>query len=98
MGKQRTFTKEFKESAMKLYHDSGKTRAEVAEVLGINPESLCRWLRESEKGKSNKLKVFPGRGNPRDKELTQLRKEVAGLRETNKMLEKVITLQRWPRF
>jgi len=90
MGRRRTYTKEFKESAIELYHGSGKTRAEVAEGLGINPENLCRWLRESEEGKTNNLKVFPGQGKPRDEELAQLRKEVADLRETNEILKKAM--------
>jgi transposase-like protein len=66
MGRRSTYTKEFKESAIELYKGSAKTRTEVAEGLGISPENLCRWLRESEEGEKSKLKVFPGRGNPRD--------------------------------
>ncbi|MDR2719164.1 MAG: transposase [Treponema sp.] len=83
MGKRKTYTKEFKESAIELYHGGGKTRTEVAEELGINPENLCRWLRESKEGETSKLKVFPGRGNPRDEELAQLRRENEDLRETS---------------
>ena len=90
MGKRRTYTKEFKESAIELYHGSGKTRTEVAEGLGINPENLCRWLRESEEGETSKLKAFPGHGIPRDEELAQLKKENADLRETNEILKKAM--------
>jgi transposase len=36
--------------------------------------------------------VFPGRGNPRDEELTRLRKEVADLRETNEILKKATAI------
>ena len=90
MGRRRTYTKEFKESAIELYKGGGKTKTEVAEGLGINPENLCRWLRESEEGEKSKLKAFPGRGNPRDEELAQLRKEVADLRETNEILKKAM--------
>jgi len=90
MGRRRTYTKEFKESAIELYQNGGKTRAEVAEGLGINPENLCRWLRENEESKTSKLKAFPGHGNPRDEELAQLRKEVADLREINEILKKAM--------
>ena len=90
MGRRRTYTKEFKESAIELYKDSGKTKTEIAEGLGISPENLCRWLRESEEGERSKLKAFPGRGNPRDEEVAQLRKEVADLRETNEILKKAM--------
>jgi transposase len=91
MGKRKEYTREFKESAMELYHSSNdKTRKEVAEGLGISPENLRRWLREEEEGKTSKLKAFPGRGNPRDEEVAQLRKEVADLRETNEILKKAM--------
>jgi transposase len=90
MGRRRTYTKEFKESAIELYKGSGKTRTEVAEGLGINPENLCRWLRENEEGEKSNIRIFPGQGNPRDEELAQLKKEVADLRETNEILKKAM--------
>jgi len=90
MGRRRTYAKEFKESAIELYYSSGKSAKEIADELGINSENLCRWLRESKEGKKTNLKVFPGRGNPRDEELAQLRKEVADLRETNEILKKAM--------
>ena len=88
MGSRRKYTREFKESAIELYRSSGKTAKEVSEDLGINPENLCRWLREKERGEANNLKVFPGQGNPRDEELARLKKEAADLRETNEILKK----------
>jgi transposase len=90
MGRRRTYTKEFKESAIELYRNSEKTRTETAEELGINPENLCRWLREREEGEKSNIRVFPGQGKPRDEELAQLRKEVADLRETNEILKKAM--------
>jgi transposase len=90
MGRRRTYTKEFKESAMELYHSSGKSAKEICEDLGINPENLCRWLRESKEGEKGNIRVFPGRGKPRDEELYQLRKENADLREANEILKKAM--------
>ena len=90
MGRRRIYTKEFKESAIELYHSSGKTSQEVADDLGISPENLRRWLREKEEGKTSTLKAFPGQGNPRDEEVTRLRKENADLRETNEILKKAM--------
>jgi len=92
MGRRRTYTREFKESAIELYKSGEKTRAEVAEELGINSENLCRWLRESEESKTSELKAFPGRGNPRDEEVARLRKENADLRETNEILKKAMAV------
>jgi transposase-like protein len=91
MGKRREYTKEFKESAIELYHRSGgKTRKEVAEGLGISPENLGRWLREEEEGKTSNARAFPGRGNPRDEELFRLKKENEDLRESNEILKKAM--------
>ena len=88
--RRRTYTKEFKESAIGLYENSGKTAKEVADGLGINPENLCRWLRESTAAEGTGIKAFPGRGNPRDEEMAQLRKENADLREANEILKKAM--------
>jgi transposase len=91
MRERREYTREFKESAIDLYnHSGGKTKKEVAEGLGISPENLRRWLRESTEAETDKIRVFPGRGNPRDEELFLLRKEVADLRETNEILKKAM--------
>jgi transposase-like protein len=92
MGKRRKYTREFKESAVELYHNSSKTAKEIAEDLGINPDNVSRWVRESEEGKKSELKVFPGQGNPRDEELARLKKENADLRETNEILKKAMAI------
>jgi transposase len=86
---RREYTKEFKESAVEPYHRSGgKTKKETAEGLGINPENPGRWLREKKESETGNIRIFSGRGNPRDEELTQLRKEAADLREGNEILKK----------
>ena len=90
MGRRRIYTKEFKESAIELYHSSGKSAKEVALDLGIEPSSVSRWIRESKEGEAKNIKVFPGHGKPRDEELYQLRKEVADLREANEILKKAM--------
>jgi transposase len=92
MIRRRTYTREFKESAVDLYHNhsSEKTTKEIADELGIHQENLCRWLRESQEGGKSNIRVFPGQGNPRDEELARLRREVADLRETNEILKKAM--------
>ena len=90
MGKRRLYTKEFKESAVELYRNSGKTAKEVAEGLGIHPENLCRWVRESQESEGKNTRVFPGQGNPRDEEVARLKKRVADLEETNEILKKAM--------
>ena len=90
MERRRTYTKEFKESAVELYHSSGRTRKAIADELGIDPENICRWVRESTGGGVKNTRVFPGQGNPRDEEVARLKKENADLRETNEILKKAM--------
>ena len=99
MGRRRKYTKEFKESAIELYHSSGKSANELAADLGISQENLSRWLREKETGEASNIKVFPGQGNPRDEEVARLKKENADLRETNEILKKAMAIftERKPR-
>ena len=92
MGKRRKYTREFKESAIELYHSRGGVLTDVAGELGISPENLRRWLRESEEGEAQGIRVFPGQGTPRDEELARLRKKVADLEETNEILKKAMAI------
>jgi transposase-like protein len=90
MGRRRIFTSEFKESALALYHSSGKSAKDVADELGLERTSVSRWLRESKAAETGSTKAFPGQGNPRDEELARLKKENADLRETNEILKKAM--------
>jgi len=44
--KRRKYTEEFKTEAVRLLQESGKTIAEVAREIGINPNRLSRWRQE----------------------------------------------------
>jgi len=93
MTKQRkTYTREFKESAVALCLSSDRTAKSIGEELGVHPTSLRQWIRESAEEKAGGLKAFPGQGKARDEELFQLRKEVADLRETNEILKKAMAI------
>jgi transposase len=92
MRERRSYTREFKESAIELVLSGGRTSKAVANELGICPENLRRWIRESEEGAEGDIRVFPGKGNPRDEEVARLRKEVADLRETNEILKKAMAI------
>ena len=93
MGRRRKeYTKEFKEAAVKLYFKGNKTMQEVSQELGMHPENIRRQLREKKEGETKNIRIFPGRGNPRDEELHRLRKEVADLRETNEILKKTVVI------
>jgi transposase len=88
MGRRRTFTREFKESAVDLYHSSGRAAKDIAAELGIDRSCLSNWIRESKESANSHLKAFPGQGKPRDEELSELRKKVKDLEEINEILKK----------
>ena len=82
---RRTFTSEFKQSAIKLVLDEGQPYSRVAQKLGIGEPSLRRWVKEHQEHGS---KAFPGRGIPIEQELAQLRRELAVTREERDILKK----------
>jgi transposase len=71
---RRTFTREFKEAAVKLVHEQGYSPAEAAKSLGIDPTTLKYWLK--------KFPAATGTATPEG----SLRTEVRRLREENKRL------------
>ncbi|MDR2798669.1 MAG: transposase [Treponema sp.] len=88
MGARSVFTREFKERVVKLALKTDRKRSEIAQDLGINRNMPARWKREMKQSETGPMKTFTGRGNARDEETARLRKEIAGLRETNELLKK----------
>ena len=77
----------FKEEAVKLIVDRGRTPSMVAKELGINVTMLGRWKREYLTGKG-----FPGKGHiPKvDEENHRLRKELADVKMERDILKKAV--------
>jgi transposase len=44
--KQKRFTKEFEEEAVRLLRTSGRTKREIGADLGVSLSTLTRWLSE----------------------------------------------------
>jgi len=42
--KQRRFTKEFEEEAVRLLRTSGRAKREIGEDVGVSLSALMRWL------------------------------------------------------
>lgn len=91
MSKRRTYSKEFKESAVKMYLDSGKSMQEVSESLGVSKYHIKDWKKAYERDKE---KAFPGKGNKQDKdsEIYKLKKEMAELKMENEILKKAMAI------
>ena len=81
--KRRSYTKEFKEEAVKLITEQGYSYAEAGRNLGVNPNQLSRWKREFEDGEGG-----PGCTVSLQAELKRLRKENKQLKLEREMLKK----------
>ncbi len=90
--RKRTYTEEFKRSALERLQQTGKPGAEVARELGIGPGELNRWRRAAEKEENGEGRAFPGKGIPRDEELTRLQRENRDLKEANEILKKAVAI------
>ena len=84
---RRKHTKEFKEDAIKYCISSDKTIKDIASDIGIDSGVLSRWVREYKSGNT-----FPGNGIPKDKEIFELKKEVANLKEERDILKKALAI------
>lgn len=57
---QPTYSKEFKQEAVRLFETSGKRKTQIARELGISDSALSKWCKEfGELGKD----AFPGKGH-----------------------------------
>jgi len=87
--KRREYTKEFKIEAIQLLRNSGKSAREIEDDLDIGKGVLYRWKRELS---DTDIQAFPGKGTPRDKELAQLRKDLAIVKEERDILKKAVAI------
>ena len=86
MTERKSFTEEFKREAVRLAKERGNIRA-TARDLGISDNTLQNWKKQLEQTPEH---AFPGNGNPRDKELAQMQRELRRLKEENDILKKAV--------
>ena len=87
MRKRKRFSREFKEEAVRLLQEGGRTYREVAQSLGIDHRMLYRWEKQLQKEGPD---AFRGEGNrtSAEAELHMLREEVRRLKEEQEILKK----------
>lgn len=87
--KVRKYDKEFKQNAVNLFLKSGEPSRVIAMDLGIAPSTLASWVEGRTRDGDE---AFPGKGNlkPSDAEVSQLRKELAIVREERDILKKAL--------
>src|ERR1700726_1212810 len=84
---RRTYTREFKDEAVKLVTDQGYSVAEAARSLGVHDTLLRSWKQALQ---AQGDQAFPGQGNPPavEEELRRLRAENKRLLAERDILKK----------
>ena len=82
---RRSFTEEYKASAVRLVLDEGKAVAAAARDLGLTESSLRNWV---EQARADRTKGKTGLTTAEREELTRLRKDVRELRMERDVLKK----------
>jgi transposase len=85
---RRHFTQEYKDQAVSLVLNSGRTIAEVAKSIGVHEMTLGKWVKNARNSEQ-----VPGKdlSEPERAELERLRKENAVLRMERDFAKKVAT-------
>jgi transposase len=86
---RRKYTREFKIEAVQLSEESDRPIIDLANDLGIHPNTLYKWRKQLlEDGEE----AFPGHGKMKasDEEVRRLRRELARAREERDILKKAI--------
>lgn len=88
---RRKYDRDFKEGAVRLVIDGGKSVRALARDLGINENMLYRWKSEYLKDRED---AFPGQGRlkPQDEEIWKLRRRVEDLEEERDILKKALAI------
>ena len=86
-----SFTKEFKQEAVRLVTAGDRSIAQVARDLGVRDTILGRWKQECE---HDREAAFPGHGQvkPEEAELRHLRRENERLRMERDILKKAAAI------
>ncbi len=87
--KNKSYTAEFKESAVKLAVQSDQSVSVTAKELGVNVNTLHTWIAKYHRPKATNV-ASKGEEHVYD-ELRRLRKEVSQLKEERAILKKAAT-------
>jgi len=87
MQERKQFTKEFKEGAVRLVTEQGRTISDAAQSLGISPWTMSRWVKAA---RARGADAFRGQGQrtPQEQEIYELRQKVKQLEEERAILKK----------
>ena len=85
------FDEAYKREIVRLVDELGKSPTQVAEDIGVTPQTVRSWVRKFGKKGSD---AFPGKGklHPADEELRQMKKKMKDLEEENLILKKAMAI------
>ena len=86
MSTRKTYSREFKEQAVRLAQQNGN-QSQTARDLGLQLSVLRRWKKELERSGE---KAFPGKGHSPNEEMRELQRENQRLKETVEILKKAV--------
>jgi transposase len=88
---RKTYSREFKLEAVRLWQTTDKSGAEIERELGLGHGCLSRW---KQKYLSDGESAFPGHGRvpPEEDELRRLRRELAIVRQERDILKKAVAI------
>ena len=84
MPKTPPYSQEFKDDAVRLLHSSGRSVPQLAQELGVSPQSLRNWASQRDVDEGRK----EGLSSDEREELRRLRREVKVLAEEREILKK----------
>ena len=95
---RRTYTREFKVEAVRLFTQGDHRLSQVARDLDVDRKLLRRWADQLEQEKEPQ-QAFPGKGHqkPQDEEVRRLKRENERLREEREILKKALAIFSGPR-
>jgi transposase len=82
---RRRFTDDFKQQAVRLVLDEGKSVTGVARELDLVPSALAQWVKHAQ---ADRTKGRTGLTTAEREELSRLRREVRVLQEEREILKK----------
>jgi transposase len=85
VGRRKTYTREFKQDAVRLVLEKEVPVSQAALDLGIHENSIYRWLKQYGEAPQEALK-------PRDEELRRLQRENEVLKEEREILKKALAI------
>lgn len=94
--RKRSYTKEFKLEAIRLYESTAKSQAETEQDLGITAGLLSKWI---SRYRQDEEQAFPGKGklSKRDAELHRLQAEIRILKQEREILKKTVAIFSHPK-